>query len=201
MSRRTPVRGMPGKRIDRGYRNYNCGPQTAEREGDDEDIVKKISLETEFSPQNSSEHAMTIVEIAIGAALLALVASGALASLVVLNRNAVRTRIMTNAKEIVQRNIESAVGLPFTSANVPAVLATTSTSGAVWDDDGGGDNLETIYVSRDGSQKMTGTLLRIVRPEANAANADVRRVTFHLDYSLFGKAASYEMTTIRALDK
>jgi type II secretory pathway pseudopilin PulG len=163
--------------------------------------VKTIPLETEFSQRNCSEGGMTIVEIAIGAALLALVASGALASLVVLNRNAVRTRIMTNAKEIVQRNIESAVGLPFTSANVPAILATTSASGAVWDDDGGGDNLETIYVSRDGKQKMTGTLLRIVQPEANAANADVRRITFHLDYSLFGRAASYEMTTLRALDK
>jgi hypothetical protein len=144
---------------------------------------------------------MTIVEIAIGAGLLALVATGAFASLIVLNRNAVRTRIMTNAKEIVQRNIESAVGLPFTSASVPPILATTSMSGAIWDDDGGGDNLETIYISRDGSQKMTGTLLRTVRPEPNAANADVRRVTFHLDYSLFGKAASYEMTTIRAPDR
>lgn len=144
---------------------------------------------------------MTIVEIAIGAAMLALVATGAFASLIVLNRNAVRTRIMTNAKEIVQRNMETAVGLPFTSSNVPAVLATTTTSGSVWDDDGGGDNLETIYISRDGTQKMTGTLLRIVLPEANAASADVRRVTFHLDYSMFGKAASYEMTTIRAPDK
>ena len=164
-------------------------------------MVKTISLQTGLSPKNHFERGMTIVEIAIGAALLALVATGALAALVVLNRNAVRTRLMTNAKEIVQRNIEGAVGLPFTSANVPAVLATTSTSGAVWDDDGGGDNLETIYVSRDGTQKMTGTLLRIVRPEANAANADVRRVTFHLDYSLFGRAASYEMTTLRAPDR
>ena len=144
---------------------------------------------------------MTIVEITIGAGLLALVATGALASLIVLNRNAVRTRIMTNAKEIVQRNIETAVGLPFSSTEEPAILATTSTSGAVWDDDGGGDNLETIYVSRDGKLTMTGTLLRTVRPEPNAPNADVRRVTFRLDYSLLGKAASYTMTTIRAPDR
>jgi len=161
--------------------------------------VKTSSLRNVIS--GDSESGMTIVEIAIGAALLALVASGAFASLIVLNRNAVRTRIMTNAKEIVQRNMESAVGLPFTSTNVPAILATTSASGAVWDDDGGGDNLETIYTSRDGTQKVTGTLLRIVQPEANAASADVRRVTFHLDYSMFDQPASYEMTTIRAADK
>lgn len=148
-----------------------------------------------------SERGVTIVEIAIGGAMLALVATGAFASLIVLNKNAVRTRIMTNAKEIVQRNIEAAVGLPFTAASVPPILAPTSTSGAVWDDEGDGDNLETIYISRDGTQKMTGTLLRTVLIEPNAVGADVRRVTFHLDYSIFGKAASYEMTTIRAPDK
>jgi hypothetical protein len=162
--------------------------------------VKDISLYPTLK-KPSSERGMTIIEIAIGGALLALVATGAFASLIVLNRNAVRTRLMTNAKEIVQRNIETAVGLPFTATSVPPILATTSTSGAIWDDDGGGDNLETIYISRDGTQKMTGTLLRTIRPEANTANADVRRVTFHLDYSIFGKAASYEMTTIRAPDK
>jgi hypothetical protein len=164
-------------------------------------VVKNTSLHAGLAKGSLSESGMTIVEIAIGAALLALVATGAFASLIVLNRNAVKTRIMTNAKEIVQRNIETAVGLPFTAASIPPILATTSTSGAVWDDDGGGDNLETIYVSRDGTQKMTGTLLRTVQSEPNAVNADLRRVTFHLDYSIFGKSASYEMTTIRAPDK
>ena len=144
---------------------------------------------------------MTIVEIAIGMAVLSLVAAGALASFITLNKNAVRTRIMTNAKEVVQRNIENAVGLPFTASNTPAILVTTATSGAVWDDEGDGDNLITIYTSRDGTQKVTGTLLRIVRPEPNSASADVRRVTFRLDYSIFGIPANYEMTTLRAPDK
>ena len=147
------------------------------------------------------ERGMTIVEIAMGMAVLGIVAAGALASFITLNKNAVRTRIMTNAKEVVQRNIETAVGLPFLSTSTPAILATTGTAGAAWDDDGGGDNAITIYTSRDGTQKVTGTLLRIVRPEPNSASADVRRVTFHLDYSIFGIPASYEMTTIRALDQ
>ncbi len=85
--------------------------------------------------------------------------------------------------------------------NVPAILALTSSSGSVWDDDGGGDNRETIYTSRDGSAKITGTLLRIVQAESNAVSADIRRVTFHLDYTVFGRAQSFEMTTIRAMDK
>ena len=81
----------------------------------------------------SSEQGITIVEIAIGGALLALVATSAFASLIVLNRNAVRNSAHDNAKEIVQRNIEAAVGLPLTVASVPPILENTSTSGALWD--------------------------------------------------------------------
>ena len=43
---------------------------------------------------------------AISVALLGLVATAAIAVLMVLNKNAVSTRLMTNAKEIVRRNIE-----------------------------------------------------------------------------------------------
>lgn len=150
-------------------------------------------------PGRHLDQGMTLVEIAIGLAVLGLVAAAAIATLMVLNKNAVSTRIMTNAREIVQRNIEGAVGAPFTSTSIPSILATAT--GAVWDDDGGGDNLETIYTSRDGTAKITGTLLRTVQTEANAVGADIRRVTFHLDYSLFGRPMSYEMTTIRAMDK
>jgi prepilin-type N-terminal cleavage/methylation domain-containing protein len=149
--------------------------------------------------QARPEKGMTLIEIMIGIALLGLVAAAAIATLIVLNKNAVSTRLMTTAREIVQRNIETAVGSPFTSSNVPAILAIANN--AVWDDDGGGDNLETIYTSRDGTAKVTGTLLRTVSAESNAAGADIRRVTFHLDYSVFGRPMSYEMTTIRATDK
>ncbi len=155
---------------------------------------------TMFSPMRGHRDAgMTLVEIAIGIAILGLVAAAAIATLVALNKNAVSTRIMTNAREIVQRNMEAAVGLPFNSTTTPAILAITP--GAVWDDDGGGDNLTTIYTSRDGAAKIMGTLRRTVQAEPNAVGADIRRVTFHLDYSLFGRPMSYEMTTIRSMDK
>ncbi|HEY2614502.1 MAG TPA: hypothetical protein VGI42_02235 [Chthoniobacterales bacterium] len=147
------------------------------------------------------ERGLTIIETAVGAALLGLVTASAIATLIILNKNAVSTRITTNAKEILQRNIEAAAGSPFTTNNVPPILATTGPNGAVWDDDGGGDNYVTIYSSRDGTMKMFGSLIRTVQTEANAVNADIRRVTFHLDYSLYGRPMSYEMTTIRAMDK
>jgi prepilin-type N-terminal cleavage/methylation domain-containing protein len=62
------------------------------------------------SPGRHLDRGMTLVEIAIGVAVLGLVAAAAIATLMVLNKNAVSTRIMTNAREIVQRNIEGAVG-------------------------------------------------------------------------------------------
>ncbi len=150
-------------------------------------------------PNSRTDEGITLVEVAIGTALIGLIASAAIVALILLNKNAVSTRIMTNAREIVQRNIEAAVGTPFTSTNVPPILAIATN--AVWDDDGGGDNLETIYTSRDGTTKVTGTLLRTVAAETNTAGADIRRVTFHLDYPLYGRQLSYEMTTIRAPDK
>jgi hypothetical protein len=146
-----------------------------------------------------AEAGLTILETAIAAAILAIVAAAALATLIALNKNASSGRIMTTAHEVVQRNIETAVAVPFTADNVPTILAFAQNS--VWDDDGGGDNRETIYSSRDGTSKISGTLHRTVTAEANAAGADIRRVTFHLDYSLFGRQLSYEMTTLRAMDK
>ncbi len=166
----------------------NCNPSSTRR------CRRQLTVR-----KSRAEEGITLVEIAIGAALLGLIASSAIVSLTLLNKNAVSTRIMTNAREIVQRNIEAAIGTPFTSTNVPPILATATN--AVWDDDGGGDNLETIYTSRDGTTKVTGTLLRTVTAETNAVGADIRRVTFRLNYSLYERQLSYEMTTIRAVDK
>ena len=58
---------------------------------------------------------MSLVEVSIAVALLGLVAAAALASLMALNKNAVSTRVMTGAREVVQRNIEAAIGAPFNS--------------------------------------------------------------------------------------
>jgi prepilin-type N-terminal cleavage/methylation domain-containing protein len=154
----------------------------------------------EIALPRRTDQGVTIIELAVAAALLGLIAAAALGTLAILNKNAVSARILTTITEILQRNIEAADGSPFTADNIPPVLAITPSGGSVWDDDGHGDNLVTIYTSRDGTAKMTGTLRRIVQNEPNAVNADIRRVTFHLDYSLYGRSLSSEMTTIRAMD-
>ncbi len=143
---------------------------------------------------------MTLVEIAIAVALLGLVAAGAIASLIALNKNAVSTRVMSSAREIVQRNIEAAMGAPFSSTVEPDILTKTSSQGVAWNDDGSG-NPVAVYTSRDGKTVITGSLKRAVVAQANSASADLRRITFHLDYILFGRNLSYEVTTVRAMDR
>jgi prepilin-type N-terminal cleavage/methylation domain-containing protein len=157
------------------------------------------------SRKRCAKEGVTLVEIVIAIALLGLVASTAIATLMILNKNAVSTRVMSSAREIVQRNIEAAVGPAFAPGSPPAngILNLTSASGAVWDEKGGSSPV-TIYTSRDGTPTITGTLTRTVLAEPSAVPAptpDIRRVKFHLDYSLFGRAMSYEMTTIRSVDK
>lgn len=142
---------------------------------------------------------MTLVEIAIAVALLGLVAAGAIATLVSLNKNAVSTRVMSSVREIVQRNIEAATGVPFTASTEPAILQTTN--GPVAWDDSGGTNPVQIYSSRDGKLTITGDLKRTVTKESNPASADIRRINFRLAYKMFGRDLSYEMTTIRAMDR
>ncbi|MGZ5023619.1 MAG: hypothetical protein ACXWGY_03680 [Chthoniobacterales bacterium] len=143
---------------------------------------------------------MSLVEVAIAVALLSLVAAAAIATLATLNKNAVTTRVMTSAREIVQRNVEAAVGAPFNSSTEPNILKTTSATGVTWDDSGG-TNPVIVYSSRDGTSTISGTLKRIVLAESNPASADLRRITFHLDYSMFNRPMSYEMSTIRAMDR
>jgi type II secretory pathway pseudopilin PulG len=143
----------------------------------------------------------TLVEIAVSVALLGLVFATALGSLMVLNRHATSTRLMTNVREILQRNIETAMAVPFTSASVPAILAITPANGSAWDEGIAGNDPVNIYTSRDGTTKITGTLLRIVIAEPNSVSADIRRVTFRLNYAVFGRNLSYDLTTIRANDQ
>lgn len=151
-------------------------------------------------PRERPENGVTLVELAIGVAVLGLVATTAIATLMVLNKNAVSTRLMTNAKEIVQRNIEQAVGVPFTSSTIPTILAPTVSGGVPWDEAGGSGPV-TIYTTRDGAGwAVQGTLTRTVTAEANTPNADIRRVKFRLSYVLFGRQMGYELTTLRAVD-
>lgn len=133
--------------------------------------------------------------------IVAVAGAAGMMALVQVNNKAVAMRTLNNARAIVQRNIDTALGVPFSTSQQPAILAITSTSGAVYDDDGGGDNLVTIAVPKSAAgTTVRGTLTRIVTAEANSDGADIRRVTFRLNYTIRGRAYAVEMTTLRGSD-
>lgn len=149
----------------------------------------------------ANEAGISLVEIAIAVALLGLVVTTAITTLMALNKNAFSTRVMSSAREVVQRNIEAAIGVPFNSSSEPNILKfTTAPGGDPWDDTGGAQPV-TIYGNREGSAPLTGTLKRSVTSETNSVGADLRRVTFNLTYNLYGHDISYQMSTIRAMDR
>ena len=139
-----------------------------------------------------------MVIIAVG--FIVLCGEEGLRALIAINRTADAMRTINQARAIVQRNIDSAMGVPFNKTACPPVLALTSSNGSTYDDDGNADNLEDISVGRNGSTTVRGTLTRIVTAEPNPENADIRRITFRLTYNFRLMPYTFEMTTIRAMD-
>ena len=142
-----------------------------------------------------------LIEAIIAAAALALVIVGASQALLIANRLAATSRVLTAARSVVQRNIDTALTTTFTQASTPAILATTGATGQVYDDDGGGDNTVQISVQDNNTAVVAaGVLTRTVTQLANADNAVVLQVTFSLTYTYRGRADTFSMTTIRARD-
>jgi hypothetical protein len=143
---------------------------------------------------------IALVQVIMAMGMIALCGAAGLRALIEINRKASAMRIVSQARAIVQRNLDSAIGVPFSKTVCPAILAITSSSGVTYDDDGNGDNLSNIVVGRSGNTVVKGTLTRIVVAEPNPDNADIRRVTFRLSYAYRNKNYTFEMTNIRATD-
>ena len=142
-----------------------------------------------------------LAESMVAAAILALVIVGTSQALLVANRLAAAARVLTAARSVVQRNIDTALTSTFTQASTPAILATTPATGTVWDDDGGGDNTVQISVEDNNTAIVaTGVLTRTVVALANSDNAPILQVTFSLTYTYRGRAVTIAMTTMRSRD-
>jgi hypothetical protein len=126
---------------------------------------------------------------------------GMIGSMVLINRQAFLSRLHTNARMAVQRNIDQALGEKFTDQTTPSILAITAAAGEVWDDDGGGDNKVTLIV-RDGTTTplASGVVTRRVLSIANANGADVRSVEFTIAYDYRGRSYNFRLQTTRARD-
>ena len=153
----------------------------------------------------------TLMEVMFAMMVVILLGASMINSLMFCERFAARTRLYTNARAIVQRNLDAATGVLFTgTTTTPAILSTTSSAGTVCDDDGGtGVPVENIQVLKSGTNVLvTGTLTRFVTNESvyvsSAAVSDtsavVLRVTFQVNYNYLAHDYSYAETTLRSVD-
>ena len=149
------------------------------------------------------------METIFGVALCFFLGAAVITSMTINLRFASCARLMTNARAIVQRNIEAADGIAFSgTSSTPAILVPTVTAGVICDDDGGsGAPVENIQVLSSGTNVLvTGTLTRIVTSEpviiTGTADASVivRRVTFQVDYDYQTHHYTYSETTLRSAD-
>ena len=141
------------------------------------------------------------MEVMVAAAVLVMVTIGATHALLTANRLAASSRVLTGARAVVQRNIDTALTVTFSQASQPAILAITPTAGSVYDDDGGFDNTIQIAAQDNGGIVVaTGTLTRIVTAVANGDGADIRQVTFRVGYNYGGRSQSVSMSTMRSID-
>jgi hypothetical protein len=142
-----------------------------------------------------------LAEALIASGVLALVIVGGTHALLTANRLAAASRVWTGARAVVQRNIDTALTVTFSQASQPAILAITPATGQVWDDDGGFDNTVQIAVQDNGTMVVaTGVVTRTVTAVPNSDSADIRQITFRLNYTYQGRAETISMTTMRSID-
>ncbi len=134
-------------------------------------------------------------------AIVVIAGMASVQTLVLTNRKAASMRTLNNARAIVQRNIDTVLGVPFSATQQHPAFALTSALGSAYDEDSDGDfNVKITQQSNGTTGPVNGTLTRIVTAEANSAGVDIRRITFRIDYTVRSRAMSFSMTTLRATD-
>jgi type II secretory pathway pseudopilin PulG len=145
-------------------------------------------------------HGFTLIELMVATAVIIIVGIAGVQALAMMNSKAAAMRILNNARAAVQRDIDTAMGVPYTTASVPAILATTPSTGTVYVDSGTG-NLETVVLmSNSTTPLITGTMTRTVLAQANGQNQPLLSITFSLTYTYRKHNYTYSMTTLRAPD-
>lgn len=168
--------------------------------GADSDGVR-WAARTPLRPLRHHRRGFALAEVVVGLTVLVLTIVTTTHAMIINHRWAALARLRTAARAVVQRNIDTALSVNFTTTTTPGILATTVPAGVVWDDDGGGDNLVTLTTAENGETSTAhGTLTRIVTAVSNPEDATVRRITFRLSYTLASRTYTTEMSTIRSLD-
>lgn len=160
----------------------------------------KLSLATRRQAAGTA-----LVEAVVALGLLTLMVVSSTQAMMQANRQSAITRTMTAARGIVQRNIDTALTVGWTFDTEPSILALTPALGTPFDDDAppasNTDGVVQIAVMEDGATTtIPGILSRTVTAVANADGANIRKVTFRLDYNYLSRPYSVEMATLRAID-
>ena len=140
--------------------------------------------------------------------LVLLIAVSSTHALLTTNRIAARNRVMTAARAVVQRNIDAALSVAWTTPTPPdvepTILQITPAAGSAYDDDSGGTNnmvnLITLKNTSGDLIILQGTLTRVVTAVTNSTGADIRRITFRLTYKYLNTDYTVEMSTFRTID-
>ena len=98
---------------------------------------------------SGSQRAFTLAEVVIAMAVAVLMGSGIIACLLTGEKFASRARLLTNGRAIVQRSVDTALGVSFTSGSTPPILAITPAAGVVYNDNGAAQQI--VFVTRSGS--------------------------------------------------
>ena len=148
---------------------------------------------------------MALVEVLVALGLLTLIVVSSTQAMMQANRQSAIMRTMTAARGIVQRNIDTALTVGWNFNTEPTILTLTSATGTPYDDDAppasNADGVVQISVMQDGTTTtVPGSLWRTVTAVANADGAQIRKVTFRLDYKYLSRPYSVQMVTQRAID-
>ncbi|MEO8044899.1 MAG: hypothetical protein ABI674_08325 [Spartobacteria bacterium] len=148
---------------------------------------------------------MALVEIVVALGLLTLIVVSSTQAMMQANRQSAIMRTMTAARGIVQRNIDTALTVDWNFNTEPTILTLTPALGTPFDDDAppasNADGVVQIAVMEDGTTTtVPGILWRIVASVPNAEGANIRKVTFRLDYNYLARPYSVQMVTERAID-
>ncbi len=147
------------------------------------------------------EGGFTLTEVVVAMAVSIILGVVVVLSLLSAQKFAASTRVATDARVILQRNIDTALGVKFTSVDTPGILAITGSDGEVYNGEGVGSPTSIPIITTSGSNTLvSGTLTRIVTAYSNSEFAVIRKVTFRLDYEFQGRSTSVSMSTLRSQD-
>jgi len=144
--------------------------------------------------------------------VVAMVGLGALEALVFSERNSATSRLQTNARVVLQRNIDAADGVLFISGTTPSTVLQSTTDTWVQCDDDAGSPLENISVLLSGTNNtlVTGTLSRRVKPlplssfpsdvTSTGTAPVVMQVWLKIDYDYRGRHYTLDQATFRSQD-